>query len=167
MSEHDEELRHIMRELAERFPMQDGWPTALKAEYMAVVRRFPLATAVRPVYEILMTVRRTMPDPETLARDLQREVDALNRPAKSCRHCDAESPGFVLVYGARWIGRRVGLHVRGVTRPRWVTTGNRTRCSVRGLPGVVYGPIPPSVRKLLERIDHEFRRGTGEPHRQR
>ena len=158
MSDHDDnmqdenERRQIMRDLAERFPMQDGWPTALKAEYMAVVRRFPLATAVRPVYEILMTLRRTMPAPETLARDLQREVDALNRPAKSCRHCDAESPGFVLVYGdtvdrssgwapcPRCHPSPLGDYWKPDTLQRARATGNFYRSS-----------LPPSVVKLLGR----------------
>ena len=159
MSDHDDnmqdenERRQIMRDLAERFPMQDGWPTALKAEYMAVVRRFPLATAVRPVYEILMTLRRTMPAPETLARDLQREVDALNRPAKSCRHCDAESPGFVLVYGDT-VDRSSGwapcpwCHPAPLNSHYWrPDTLQRARAS-----GNVHGPLPASVAKLLGQV---------------
>ena len=147
----EDELREMMRQLSERFPVAGGWPTALKVGYMAVVRRFPLASAVRPVFESLMTVRRTMPDPAGLARDLQREVDALNRPAKACRHCDAETPGFVLVYGdtversSGWAPcpwchpAPVGDYWRPETLQRARSSGN------------VYGPIPRRVLKILGR----------------
>ena len=153
MNEHDdEEYRQILRDLAARFDVPGGWTTALKHEYFDVVRRFPLATAVRPVCETLMTVRRTMPDPAGLARDLQREVDEQNRPAKKCRHCDADSPGFVLVYGDT-VDRSSGWAPCPWCHPEplkyyWrPDTLQRARAS-----GNVHGPLPASVAKLLGRV---------------